>query len=106
MKGWLVQKAKISLFLNQRFKLFSLPKLYYHHVQKVDMPVNILLSPPLLQSVQLTNVAPLSYVYLIILLLFKEKSGENYCKREGWTDDAPSQLNRDILFSFCVRSKP
>lgn len=62
VKGWLVQKAKKekSLFLNQCLKLFSLPKMYYHHVQKVDIPVNILLSPPLLQSVQLTNVAPLS----------------------------------------------
>lgn len=41
------------------------------------------------------------YVYLILLLLlFKEKSEESYCKREEWTDDAPSQLNRDILFSF------
>lgn len=60
VKGQLVQKAKISLFLNQMFKHFSLPKMYYHRVQKVDMPVNILLSAPLLQSVQLTNVAPLS----------------------------------------------
>lgn len=51
--GWLVQKALKSLF-------FSLPKMYYHHVQKVHIPVNILLSPPLLQSVQLTNVARLS----------------------------------------------
>lgn len=39
------------------------------------------------------------YVYLILLLLlFKEKSGESYCKREEWTNDAPSQLNR--YFSF------
>lgn len=46
---------------------------YYHHVQKVDMPVNILLSPPLMQSVQLTNVAPLScmciWYYIIIIII-------------------------------------
>lgn len=35
----------------------------------------------------------------LILLLFKEKSRESCCKRDGWTDDA-SQLNRDILFSL------
>ena len=42
------------------FQTFFTAQDVYHHVQKVDMPVNIPLSPPLLQSVQLTNVAPLS----------------------------------------------
>lgn len=49
--------------------------------------------------------SPVLYVYLI-LLLFKEKSGENYSKREGWTDDAPSRLNRDVFICFCVSLKP
>lgn len=73
---------------------------YYYHIRKVNIPVNILLPLPLTAKCTAHKCsASVLYVYLTILL-FKEKPAENYCKREGWTDDASSKLHRDILFFY------
>lgn len=59
-EGWLVQKAKISLFLINVFDFFHCPRCIIIMYKRSTCLWTFSLPFPLLQSVQLTNVAPLS----------------------------------------------
>lgn len=76
--GWYRKLREKLVFFFNFFGFFFTAQDVISSCTKICMPVNILLSPPWLLSVQLTNVAPVLYVYLILwlslmLLLFKVK---------------------------------
>lgn len=107
------RKLKISLFLNNVLNFFHCPRLYVIMYKKGQYACEHSPCPSLTAKCTAHKCSSsVLCVYLILLLLFKEKFGLNCCRMVRWTFDAPSQLNWDFyfyllfLFLYIFRSKP